>query len=490
MPSPTVHLPRCEGFAGGVWCPNADAKIQQGTTVDGKPHGKGTLTLTPGRGAYEVWKGVFKSGTLVRGKQTIYNGSAVTRVFKGTFQGANLHGRACEDIDYAGGLRVSKGLFFEGEPLAVTVVEDESESEFVDDNVRWNDAVERWGESMAKRVLRHAASDSRLARTAPTAKSEAESEAESVAESAAESAHEDVDELWPWQEEATKKITTSVSDRTIHWIHSTEGNVGKSFLVRFLCRHEDALLLDPDHVKDGKRHVAKKMQYTEGKFYEWPILLVDIPRARSDLVASAAFYAAVEALQSSFATQLGREAVQVVYETPPTVVVFANTPPATRLLSPDRLQVHKVDVTLTGSLLLVKDFATHEALDAFEASLRERNQRERALIDEAKQRAEAPVDMRAELVRLYQLGDQRNAQNKRKRVLLSEMHNQCRRVLGSAMPFPLQMDLEAFIDGAFRVVDVASCGGSHNPQPPEGTICKVNSKGKTGYIGFVERGGA
>lgn len=70
-------------------------------------------------------------------------------------------------------------------------------------------------------------------------------------------------ELRPWQQRIVDIINTKPDDRTIHLIVDTEGCIGKSTLVRYLCHHNLAdvisdLITGP---KDISRHVAGSRAY-------------------------------------------------------------------------------------------------------------------------------------------------------------------------------------------------------------------------------------
>jgi len=217
--------------------------------------------------------------------------------------------------------------------------------------------------------LRDLGPQTEIARTAPGGA--AEGMIESEAESVAGDQFDDVDdaplELWPWQESAIDIIKGTTSNRTIHWFHSTEGNVGKTHGVgAFLCRYEGAVLLAPDEFKGAKHLIAKKMEATHGKFREWPIVIIDLPRANTELVRSSKLYVLIEEVQNLFSASDRRFII------PPTVVVFANEPPATEMMSPDRFQVQQMGSAPDGKLYLRKDYATHKALKEFAQTLRAR----------------------------------------------------------------------------------------------------------------------
>jgi len=498
------------------WTPDTERKIHPGTTVmvtgvrepgeHEAPHGQGTLWICDDDVHYHI-KGRFDRGVCVRGKITMKNPSSgrIICESKGTFNDeyfpTQLHGPKCEYIqhDWADreewhmGKGSYKGAFHMGVPIMGTFTgADGTEYNLAEGSsyLTWDEAKREYGETMAKKVLRAVRDfnpESKLARTAPGGAAEGmvESEAESEAESVTECDDDDAPlELWPWQESAIAVIKGTTSNRTIHWFHSTEGNVGKTQGVgAYLYRYMGAVLLKPAEFNDAKHLIAKKMEATHGKFREWPIVIIDLPRANTELVRSSKLYVLIEEVQNLFS------ASDRQFIIPPTVVVFANEPPATKMMSPDRFQVQKVDDAGAGKLYLHKDYATHEKLKQFAQELRERNERERKLIEDAKVRAEAEsssFDVKVEFSKAYQLGDQRNVQNKRKSIPVAEMLNKCQRVFGDNNPFTTRQQLETFIDETYDFMNVDECGGSHNPQPPAGKIVKVAPKNVTKYIGFKD----
>tara|TARA_R110002049_G_scaffold213821_1_gene385270 strand:- start:684 stop:2177 length:1494 start_codon:yes stop_codon:yes gene_type:complete len=486
------------------WTPDTKRSTNPGMTVMVKnakgvlleaPHGQGRLVRIDCEVHYH-YKGRFDHGRLVSGKVVKKTAMGNTMgIYKGTFYDdyvpPMLHGSKCEMTNYDGDRAyverkgVYKGVFHMGTPISVDHTNEDGDTRRIDDSMlTWEEAVYLWGLPVAKKVLRDCDPESELARTAPggTATTQVTSEAESVVDDENDDVEDARIELWDWQECALKMIMSTTSNRTIHWIHSTEGNVGKTKgLGAFMCQCFESHLPELDDFKFGLKVIKKKLNAPHGKFREWPVVIIDIPRSNEKLVKSPKLYTFMEEVNNLYA------ASDRQFITPPTMIVLANEPPVAKMMSPDRFQVQKVD-DCAGKLYMKKDYKTHEVLKEFAQELRERNERERQKIKAAKMRADAQsssFDIKVEFANLFPLGDQRNGQNKRKSASVSEMYNKCQRVFADKNPFASPKQLETFIDETYDHTSVAECGGPHNPQPPVGKICKVTPKNLTKYIGFT-----
>lgn len=182
-------------------------------------------------------------------------------------------------------------------------------------------------------------------------------------------------------------------DRTIYWIYSIAGDVGKSTYAKTLLDEQGALVISPDSPKDVKHLIcetvkqAKKNQEKgeavvaalsaaaradeaaieaklkeagvdagRARFYANPIIVVDLSRTESRMMDNVKLYTTLENISGSFHSTKYEGGV-VSWWTPPKLLVFANDAPNVRMLSPDRFQVYIID---SVSLDLRKDAANRK----------------------------------------------------------------------------------------------------------------------------------
>ena len=515
MATQTQTLAMCKGFGGGIWTPNvAPARKNPGQVVDGKPHGRGTLVQFG-----VTLKGTFVHGDFTRGVRYDSNDSIKE---KGTFVDGNLHGPGCKRTDDDGndgnieegtfdngdfvyGTRswndncVDKGGFYRGQLKHGTTTNDKNVKEGVCE-VTWEDAVRMWGRTIAGK-LAQSQPDSKFvtSATAEGAASASAAEESAAEEGAAEGDEEDADEgeqaasdveLKPWQQQwyDDNIVNADGCDRTIHWVYSITGAVGKNFLAKFFEDRHDAITITATDTEAAKDRVYDKMQDTRGRFYEKPIIVVNIPRSDTEAIASKQTYTTLETLRDpTFSVKRG----QVTWMDPPVIVVFANEKPQVRKMSPDRLFVQVVikDNIRTDIELLMVDVETHEECKRWAAELREREAQTRATIEAAQLRLDAApsFDMKTLFETMYELDREktyRNSQNKRKSIDLGEQHRKLRAIAEDQYPFRKPAQLREWIRSTYMVVEVDT---PHNPSPREGTICFVNPRNFPATIGFRPR---
>lgn len=139
---------------------------------------------------------------------------------------------------------------------------------------------------------------------------------------------------YPWQQEVLDVLAGPVDDRAIHWYWEPTGNVGKSFLVRYLMC-QDRTVVGDGKKADAFHQVAVMMEKDP---YGWPLIaLMDIPRSDKDWV----HYGALEKIKDGAFVSGKYEGLKCLYP-PPHVVVFANQPPDLNAFSEDRWRVHRV----------------------------------------------------------------------------------------------------------------------------------------------------
>lgn len=143
-------------------------------------------------------------------------------------------------------------------------------------------------------------------------------------------------DIYGWQSEIMEKLECEPDDRSIHWIWSREGGVGKSTFCKYLCMKENALICS------GKAGDMKYMiaQYEE-KNGEGPrIVVFDVPRSMRNYLS----YTGIEEIKNGlFASTKYESRMCIVAH--PHVVVCANFPPDLQdvEMSHDRFVVTRIE---------------------------------------------------------------------------------------------------------------------------------------------------
>ena len=237
-------------------------------------------------------------------------------------------------------------------------------------------------------------------------------------------------EKFPWQKKTDGFFASDVEDdRTINWIYSIAGDVGKSTYAKTLIDEQGALVISPDSPKDVKHLIcetvknAKKNQEkveavvsaaagadeatveamlkeagvdaSLARFYANPIIIVDLSRTESRMMDNVKLYTTLENISGSFHSPKYEGGV-VSWWKPPKLSVFANDAPNVRMLSPDRFQVYIID---SLSLDLRKDAVIDHQLAEYAAELK----RLQAARMEEIEAAEAGRDPRDETQEIFEL---------------------------------------------------------------------------------------
>ena len=177
-------------------------------------------------------------------------------------------------------------------------------------------------------------------------------------------------QLYPWQTSICEELAPeNAGGRTVYWVYTYVGAIGKSYLVDYLVMHGALKVKRADEaqaLKAASTRILDANQDTYNEpnerdvglmlFYENPIVVIDLGRVESNM-ANPALYRMIESLQSGTLPSIKGEAV--AWPAPVKIIVFANKPPDITKLSPDRWAVYTVDPI---TMQLVKD------LDAIETT--------------------------------------------------------------------------------------------------------------------------
>lgn len=139
-----------------------------------------------------------------------------------------------------------------------------------------------------------------------------------------------------WQQEIVDLVDQEPHERKIYWYWEKDGNVGKSFLCKYLCLTKICVM------SSGKKHDIFHQVFTmmnpEEPINTKPklpeVVIVDMPRSAEKYI----LYGVLEELKNGMIFSGKYQGGQCIFP-PPHVIVFANTPPNINSMSADRWHV-------------------------------------------------------------------------------------------------------------------------------------------------------
>jgi len=134
------------------------------------------------------------------------------------------------------------------------------------------------------------------------------------------------DQLYDWQREIVELTETEPDDRTINWYWESNGNVGKSQLMRYLVIHKGALLVSGKSA-DIKYQIANCKQPPD-------LIIYDIPRTARNYIN----WTALEEIKNGIFCSSKYESKMIVMNSPH-IICFANFEPNEDVMSQDRWKV-------------------------------------------------------------------------------------------------------------------------------------------------------
>ncbi len=130
-----------------------------------------------------------------------------------------------------------------------------------------------------------------------------------------------------WQKKVIEEVAVECKDdRKINWLYDEQGNMGKSFLTKYLMRVENALVVEGKKT-DIFHQIAKRCEDN----LAIPMVIIDVPRSSFNNIS----YSAIEGIKNGFVSSGKYEGGQYAFKTPH-VYVFANTKPDETKFSEDR----------------------------------------------------------------------------------------------------------------------------------------------------------
>lgn len=142
-----------------------------------------------------------------------------------------------------------------------------------------------------------------------------------------------IEVLYPWQEALKKKLIEEEDDRRIDWYWCKKGCTGKSAFAKYMCAKHNALILS-GKTADMKYGIIK---YTEKNHHPPGIIIIDCPRYNIDYIN----YGGIEEIKNGCFFSNKYESDMFLMNSP-NIIIFANQPPDTSMMSLDRWCVRKL----------------------------------------------------------------------------------------------------------------------------------------------------
>lgn len=142
------------------------------------------------------------------------------------------------------------------------------------------------------------------------------------------------DVIWhPWQQQILDLIESKPDTRSIHWYWESTGNIGKSFLAKYICLKYNAI------IASGKRaDVFNQVLTWINKYGRRPkVIIIDVPRCGYDYID----YGGIESCKNGLLYS-GKYEGGVCKFYSPHVICFANEKPHTHKMSIDRWQIREI----------------------------------------------------------------------------------------------------------------------------------------------------
>ncbi len=137
-----------------------------------------------------------------------------------------------------------------------------------------------------------------------------------------------------WQKKVLDEVEKPcIDDRKINWLYDHEGNIGKSYLTKYLMRVENALVVEGKKT-DIFHQIAKRKENN----IAIPVVIIDIPRSSFDMIS----YSAIECIKNGLISSGKYEGGQYTFKSPH-VYIFANKRPDESKFSNDRWNIINLD---------------------------------------------------------------------------------------------------------------------------------------------------
>lgn len=142
-----------------------------------------------------------------------------------------------------------------------------------------------------------------------------------------------LEQLRSWQKDCLEIVTSTPSDRKVRWFWESVGNVGKSWMGRYLTLHHDALILGAMKKLDLLHAISKSIH---GK----KVVVFDLTRSNEE-GAVKVIYEVIEQLLNRV-IHSGKYDSKTIFIQKVHILVFANFEPDRAAMSTDRWDVHHI----------------------------------------------------------------------------------------------------------------------------------------------------
>lgn len=140
----------------------------------------------------------------------------------------------------------------------------------------------------------------------------------------------------PFQQKILDIIDGEVNKRTVYWFWGKKGNMGKSFLAKYICLKYGAIIASGKTGDIFNQLLSWRLANEDE--VQLPVVIIDNPRSEYGHIN----YAAIEQLKNGFIYSGKYEGGQV-FGLSPHVIIFANNEPEYKELSEDRLVVTNIE---------------------------------------------------------------------------------------------------------------------------------------------------
>ncbi len=141
------------------------------------------------------------------------------------------------------------------------------------------------------------------------------------------------EQLRSWQSACLELVQTPPSNRKVRWFWESVGNVGKSWMARYLTLHHNALILGAMKKLDLLHVIAKGIQ---GK----KVVVFDLTRSNEEGAVKVVYEVIEQILNQCIHS--GKYDSQSIFIQKVHVLVFANFEPDRAAMSTDRWDVHHI----------------------------------------------------------------------------------------------------------------------------------------------------
>lgn len=139
---------------------------------------------------------------------------------------------------------------------------------------------------------------------------------------------------YPWQEEIIKIIEDKASKRKIYWYYDYEGNIGKSFLARFLDWKYNAIIANGKQADVFNQYASFLEEYDR----QPTLAIIDVPRSNKEYLC----YSTLEKLKDGVFNS-GKYEGKKLRLIPHHLIVFANFEPCKNKMSEDRWVIKEIE---------------------------------------------------------------------------------------------------------------------------------------------------